>query len=249
MSDQRHATARATGPSSSESRAAFDRDLHELELDLQDMAILARNALQRAARALIADQQVLAAAVVAGDDEIDRRYLDLERRVVSLLARQAPVAGELRLLTAILHVSLHLERIGDMAVNLARITKLASGLPRRQREVHHLEEMAETSVWMVDLAMQTFRDRDADGCRRLPLVDDRVDELHRTMLVALVTSPQLGRLDWAVHLYEAARQLERAGDHAVDIAEQVWFLVTGELVEFGGAARAPRPGSAPAAPA
>jgi phosphate transport system protein len=249
MSDQRQATARATGPSSSESRAAFHRDLHELELDLQDMGVLARDALQRAAHGLIADDQALAAAVVAGDDEIDRRYLDLERRVVSLLARQAPVAGELRLLTAVLHVSLHLERIGDMAVNLARITELASRISRRQRLVRHLKEMAETAVWMVDLAMRAFRDRDADGCRRLPLVDDRVDELRRTILIALVTSPQLGRLEWAVYLSEAAGQLERAGDHAVDIAEQVWFLVTGELVEFGDAARAPRPGSAPAAPA
>jgi phosphate transport system protein len=249
MGDQRHATARATGPSGSESRAAFHRDLHELELDLQDMAILARDALQRAARALLADHKALAVAVVAGDDEIDRRYLDLERRVVSLLARQAPVAGELRLLTAVLHASLHLERIGDVAVNLARLTELADRLPRRQRLARHLEEMAETAVRMVDLAMQAFRDRDADACRRLPLVDDRVDELHRTILVALVTSPQLGRLEWAVYLSEAARQLERAGDHAVDIAEQVWFLVTGELVEFGDAARTPRPGSAPAAPA
>jgi phosphate transport system protein len=246
MIDQRAPTARTAEPGGSKSRAAFHYDLHELELDLQDMGVLARNALQRAARALIADHQALAAAVVAGDDEIDRRYLDIERRVISLLARQAPVAGDLRLLTAILHVSLHLERIGDMAVNVARITQLASGTPRKQRVVRHLEEMTQTTIWMVDLAMQAFRDRDAGGCRRLPVIDGRVDEMNRSMLVALAATAPLGQLEWGVHLCEAAKQLERAGDHAVDIAEQVWFLVTGELIEFGGTAPTPTPASAPA---
>jgi phosphate transport system protein len=169
--------------------------------------------------------------------------------VVALLVRQAPVAGELRLLTAILHVSLHLERIGDMAVNVARIAQLATGMPPKQHVVRHLEEIGETTAWMADLAMQAFRDRDAVGCRRLPLIDDRVDALNRSMLTALAAGTPLGRLDWGVHLYEAARQLKRAGDHAVDIAEQVWFLVTGELVEFGGTARTPGPASAPAASA
>jgi phosphate transport system protein len=219
MIDQRASAAGPTEPSGSEFRAAFHHELRDLELDLQDMAVLARNGLRRAVRALVADDQALSAAVVAGDR---------------------------RLLTAILHISLHLERIGDMGVNVARINQLASGMPRKQRVVLHLDEMAETSVWMVDLAMRAFRDRDADGCRRLPLIDDRVDDLTRSMLVALAASSPLGRLEWGVHLYEASRQLERAADHAVDIAEQVWFLVTGELVEFGGTARTPRLASAPA---
>jgi phosphate transport system protein len=248
MTDQRAPTARTAEPSGSASRAAFHYDLHELELDLQDRGVLARNALQRAARALVANYQALAAAVVAGDDEIDRRYLDIERRVLGLLARQAPVAGDRRLLTAILHVSLHLERIGDMAVNVARITQLASGMPRKQRVVRHLEEMAQTTIWMVDLAMQAFRDRDAGGCRRLPVIDGHVDEMNRSMLVAVAAAAPLGRLDWGVQLYEAAKQFERAGDHVVDIAEQVWFLVTGELIEFGGTAGTPTPASAPATP-
>jgi phosphate transport system protein len=97
-------------------------------------------------------------------------------------------------------------------------------------------------VWMVDLAMQTFRERDAVGCQRLPLIDDRVDELNRSMLTAVLASVEpFEHFEWGVHMYEAARQLERAADHAVDIAEQVWFLVTGELQEFGGAARVPAP--------
>ena len=206
------------------------------------MGDLARTALARATRALTVDDQALCQAVVDTDDEIDRRYLDIERRVIGQLARQAPVATELRLLTAVLHVSLHLERIGDMAVNIARLTRLAAGVPRKPPVAGHIEEMGQTAVWMVELAMQAFRERDAAGCQKLPLIDDRVDELNRSMLTAVLASVEpFEHFEWGVHMYEAARQLERAADHAVDIAEQVWFLVTGELQEFGGAARAPSP--------
>ena len=223
-------------------RTTFHPDVDRLEQDLQAMGELARTALQRATRALIVDDQALCQAVVDADDEIDRRYLDIERRVVGLLARQAPVAAELRLLTAVLHVSLHLERIGDMAVNIARLARLAAGVPRKPPVMGHLGEMGQTAVWMVELAMQSFRERDAVGCQRLPLIDDRVDELNRSMLTAVLAAVKpFEQLEWGVHMYEAARQLERAADHAVDIAEQVWFLVTGELQEFGGVARAPAP--------
>ena len=146
-----------TQPYRSELRTAFHRDVDRLEQDLQAMDDLARRALERATRALATDDQTLCQAVVDADDEIDRRYLDIERRVIGQLARQAPAAAEPRLLTAV----------------------LASVEP-----FEHLE--------------------------------------------------------WGVHMYEATRQLERAADHAVDIAEQVWFLVTGELQEFGDA-RAPAP--------
>ena len=220
-------------------RTTFHRDIDRLEQDLQAMGGLARTALARATRALTVDDQALCQAVADADDEIDRRYLDIERRVVGLLARQAPVAAELRLLTAILHVNLHLERVGDMAVNVARLARLAAGVPRKPPVAGHLEEMGQTAVWMVELAMQSFRERDAVGCQRLPLIDDRVDELNRSMLTAVLAAVKpFEQLDWGVHMYEAARQLERAADHAVDIAEQVWFLVTGELQEFGDA-RAP----------
>jgi phosphate transport system protein len=222
-------------------RTTFHRDVDRLEQDLQAMGDLARNALARATRALTVDDQALCQAVVDADDEIDRRYLDIERRVVGLLARQAPVAAELHLLTAILHVNLHLERVGDMAVNVARLARLAAGVPRKPPVAGHLEEMGQTAVWMVELAMQCFHERDAIGCQRLPLIDDRVDELNRSMLTAVLAAIKpFEQLEWGVHMYEAARQLERAADHAVDIAEQVWFLVTGDLQEFGDA-RAPAP--------
>jgi phosphate transport system protein len=181
--------------------------------------------------------------VVAGDDEVGRRCLEIERRVVDLLGRHAPVASDLRLLTAILHINLHLERIGDMAVSVAQLGQLVTGAPRSRRWTSHLEQMSERAVWMVELAMEAFGARDARGSQRLAALDDRVDELSRSLLAAMLAPGQpLDQLAWVVPLHDAGRQLERAADHAVDIAEQVWFLATGELVEFDS----PSPVSAPA---
>jgi len=104
--------------------------------------------------------------------------------------------------------------------------------------------MGDTAVWMVELAMQAFGTRDAQGSQRIPTLDDRVDELNRSLLAAVLAPGQpLDQLAWVVHLHDAGRHLERAADHAVDIAEQVWFLVTGELQEFDSHPRLPAPAS------
>jgi phosphate transport system protein len=225
-------------------RDRFHDPLEHLEADVQAQGALVRAALTRATRGLVSGDAALCGAVVAGDDEVDRRYLDIERRVVELLGRHAPVATDLRLLTAILHINLHLERIGDMAVNLARLGKAVAGAPRGGRWIRHLEQMSDTAVSMVELAMQAFGARNAQGSQRIPTLDDRVDELNRSLLaVVLAPGQPLDQLAWVVHLYDAGRQLERAADHAVDIAEQVWFLVTGELCEFDSVPRVPAPAS------
>jgi phosphate transport system protein len=223
-------------------RDRFHDTLKDLEADVQAQGALVRAALARATRGLVTGNTALCGAVIAGDDEVDRRYLDIERQVIDLLGRHAPVASDLRLLTAILHINLHLERIGDMAVNVARLGQVVADAPRSRRWTRHLEQMSESAVWMVELAVQAFGARDAPGSQRLPTLDARVDELNRSLLAAMLAPGQpLDQLAWVVYLHDAGRQLERAADHAVDIAEQVWFLVTGELVEFDSAPRVPAP--------
>jgi phosphate transport system protein len=225
-------------------RDRFHDTVEHLEADVQAQGALVRVALARATRGLVTGNAALCGAVVAGDDEVDRRYLDIERQVVDLLGRHAPVASDLRLLTAILHINLHLERIGDMAVNVARLGQVVADAPRSRKWIRHLEQMSDTAVWMVELAMQAFGARDAPGSQRLPTLDARVDELNRSLLAAVLAPRQpLDQLAWVVHLHDAGRQLERAADHAVDIAEQVWFLVTGELREFERAPHVPAPAS------
>jgi phosphate transport system protein len=223
-------------------RDRFHDSLARLETDLQAQGARVRVALARATRGLVAGNAALCGAVVAADDEVDRRYLDIERQVVDLLGRHAPVASDLRLLTAILHINLHLERIGDMAVNVARLGQVVAGAPRSQRWTRHLEQMSEGAVWMLELAMQALAARDAQASQRLPTLDERVDELNRSLLAAVLAPGQpLDQLAWVVYLHDAGRQLERAADHAVDIAEQVWFLVTGELREFDSTPHVPAP--------
>jgi len=225
-------------------RDRFHDTLERLEADVQAQGALVRAALARATRGLVTGDAALCGAVAAGDDEVDRRYLDIERRVVELLGRHAPVASDLRLLTAILHINLHLERIGDMAVNVAWLGQAVADVPRGGRWIRHLEQMSDAAVWMVELAMQAFGARNAQESQRIPTLDDRVDELNRSLLAAVLAPGQpLDQLAWVVHLHDAGRHLERAADHAVDIAEQVWFLVTGELQEFDSHPRLPAPAS------
>jgi phosphate transport system protein len=223
-------------------RDRFHDSLERLETDVQAQGTRVRVALARATRGLVAGNVALCGAVVTADDEVDRRYLDIERRVVDLLGRHAPVAADLRLLTALLHINLHLERVGDMAVNVARLGQVVADAPRSRRWTGHLEQMSEHAVWMLELAMQALAARDARGSQQLPALDDRVDELNRSLLAAVLAPSQpLDRLAWVVDLHDAGRQLERAADHAVDIAEQVWFLVTGELREFDSPPPVPAP--------
>ena len=229
-------------PPSGPHRDCFHDSLERLETDVQAQGTRVRVALARATRGLVSGNAALCGAVVTADDEVDRRYLDIERQVIDLLGRHAPVATDLRLLTALLHVNLHLERIGDMAVNVAQLGQAVAAAPRSQRWTRHLEQMSEHAVWMVELAMQALATRDAPGSQQLPTLDDRVDELNRSLLAAVLAPSQpLDQLAWVVHLHDAGRQLERAADHAVDIAEQVWFLVTGELREFDSPPHVPTP--------
>jgi phosphate transport system protein len=175
-----------TDPPPRPDRDRFHDTLEHLEENLQAQAAVVRAALARATRGLVTGNTALCGAVVAGDDEVDRRYLDIERQVVDLLGHHAPVASDRRLLTAILHVNLHLERIGDMAVNVARLGQVVADAPRSRRWTRHLEQMSENAVWMLELAMQAFGARDAPGSQRLPTLDAQVDELNRSLLAAVL---------------------------------------------------------------
>jgi phosphate transport system protein len=219
-------------------RGAFQEELDALVDQVSDMGARACGALARALRAFAAEDLTMCDVVIAGDDALDDQFAGIQHEVLRLIARQAPVARDARLLTAAMHIALHLERIGDLAVNVARLTKLAAGLPRDPVVLRDLEQMGTIALGMADEAVRAFAQRDADACLRLVLTDDRVDELNRAVLerVLAIQTPT-ERRRWAVYMDEVARQLERASDHAVDIGEQVWFMITGELREFNSPAR------------
>ena len=189
--------------------------------------------MEQALHALTGRDLAVCEAVIRGDDEVDQLYLDVERRILGLFALQTPVASDLRLLTALLHINLHLERIADQAVNMAKITKLADGLPPNPTVLQHLGEMGAIALGMVGAAMAALARRDLELARKLPELDEPIDRLNRGMLQQVLAASDDQRvLEWGIRMYVVSRQLERVGDNAVDIGEQVAFLVTGEFREF-----------------
>jgi len=159
--------------------------------------------------------------------------VSIEQRILALLALQTPVASDLRLITSMLHVNLHLERIGDMAVNIAKTSRSIKDLPSSGIILAHIQEMSDVVRPMIRTAMEAFAKRDLNLCLRLPEMDDPVDRLNIGMyqeVAALAGDP--AKLDWGLRMILIARQLERVGDHAVDIGEQIGFLLTGEFREF-----------------
>jgi phosphate transport system protein len=216
-----------------EVRRHFHEELHALEGDVQRTAAKARLLLVKALEVLARDDPAMCEEVINGDDEVDELYLEVERHILKLFALQTPVASDLRLLTTLLHVNLHLERIGDQAVNLAKMAKASHGLPQHPKTLQSLEEMGAIALRMIDTAMAALARRDFELARKLPEMDDPIDRLNRGMLATVLeTSDDKRMLEWAIRMFVVSRQIERIGDNAVDIGEQVAFLVTGEFHEF-----------------
>jgi phosphate transport system protein len=218
---------------SPETRRHFHLELQALEVMVQAMGSAVQSLLKTALDALDSEQSALADKVIDGDEEIDKYYLEIEEKILEVFALQTPVASDLRLLTALLHINLHLERVADMAVNIAKIVKLTIGLPRHPTVLKHLKEMGDVALKMLAAALDAFSRRDLALCLKLPEMDDPIDSLNRGMLQEVLSiSGDQSALEWGIRMHVVSRQLERVGDHAVDIGEQVAFLVTGEFREF-----------------
>ncbi len=178
----------------------------------------------------------LAAIVVADDDRIDGRYLEVHQGVLSLLARQAPVAGDLRLVAALLHIVKHLERIGDQCTNIAKMVPLLGHEPPTDPEItERIRLMGAQARSQVRQARQSFALRDPDLAIDLSRQDDTIDDLNREIFRRAV---DIGGADadlreWAMSMVLVSRALERIGDNAVDIGEQTVFVVTGLFRELG----------------
>ena len=215
------------------SRVPFHESLEQIEMDLLSMGEIAGNSVQRSVEALVQHDDATAQGVIDDDDRIDELYMKIDSDVLSVLALQSPVAADLRLISAIMHSNLHLERVGDQAVNVAKLylrTKDESGSESMRQQI---EEMGTLVVTMIRTAMEAFGRRDLELALKVPTMDDPVDRLNRsTHLEALKLADDPRSLDWGLHMNMAARALERVGDNAVDIAEQVGFLLTGEFREF-----------------
>jgi len=214
-------------------RVEFRQRLDQLEASLQEQGELCLRALRGAIDALETQDAELCDEVIVFDDEIDMRYHRIEKLVEETLALETPVAGDLRLVLAVLHSSIHLERIGDQSVTIAKLTKLTAELERRHDLVEGLREMGDRCHEMVKISLDAFADRDTERARSLVDLDELVDRTNRRVtdhVLEMASSP--GLQEWGMRMIVVARCLERIGDNAVDIGEQTEFLVTGEFHEF-----------------
>lgn len=214
-------------------RVEYQQSLEALEASLQEQGAVVLRSVRGAVDALESQDVELCDEVVAYDDEVDTRYHAIERSIEQLLAQQAPVATDLRLVLAVLHNAIHLERIGDQAVTIAKLTKLSASLERRHDLVEGLREMGDRAEAMVRISLDAFAARDVERARSLVELDELIDRTNRRVVdkvLETLSSPEA--TEWGMRMIVASRCLERIGDNAVDIGEQTEFVVTGEFHEF-----------------
>jgi phosphate transport system protein len=219
-------------------RISFQEDLDRTEAGLQEEGELVLRALRGALNALSEQDAELSEEVIAFDDQVDALYFRIQAGIQALLARQTPVAGDLRLVLALLHANLHLERMGDYCVTIAKLTKLVSDFDPDPELVDAFADMGVRAEGMIRVALDSFANRDVDGAESLVELDEMIDRANRRVVgqvLALGSDP--ARLEWGLRMITVSRCLERIGDHAVDIGEQVAYLVTGEFREFTDASR------------
>ena len=223
-------------------RVHFQQQLRELqERALGGLDIVVEQ-LDRVLEALSHQDVELAQMVIADDDRVDGRYLEVHQGILSLLALQAPVAGDLRLVAALLHVIMRVERMGDQCVNIAKLIPLSGHEPPVRLEV--LDALAKMGAYARSEVMQckaAFAGRDVGLAEDLVRQDREINRLNREIFrMALEIGEDADTREWAMHMILVARALERIGDNAVDIGEQVAFVVTGLFQEFSDSSYPPR---------
>jgi len=215
-------------------RIHYREELELLERNALGGIDLAVETLGRTIEALAHHDVELAELVVADDDRIDGRYLEVHQSILTLLATQAPVATDLRLIAALLHLIKSVERIGDQCVNIAKLIPLSGrDAPRDERMLADLVTMGRQVKALLGQAKQAFAARDVELARDLVRGDEVVDNLNRECFrLAIEIGDEVDRREWGMTMMLVSRALERMGDNAVDIGEQAVFVVTGLFEEF-----------------
>jgi phosphate transport system protein len=215
-------------------RTHFQEELAKLETQALGGLDLVVVALDRALETVQHQDVELASIVIADDDRIDGRYLEVQQGILSLLALQAPVAGDLRIVAALLHAMKNIERMGDQCVNIAKMVPLAGHEPPADERILGLiQQMGEQARQQVVQCKQAFERRDVNLAQDLVRQDDKIDRLNKeTFHLALEIGDDPDTREWAMHMTLVARCIERIGDNAVDIGEQTVFVVTGLFREF-----------------
>jgi phosphate transport system protein len=227
-----------------QTRLHYQEELGALEVRALGGLDLVVQSLDRTLEAVEHQDIELSQIVVADDDRIDGRYLEVHQAILTLLATQAPVATDLRLISALLHVMHSIERMGDQCVNISKVIPLTGhDAPVHADMVDRILRMGKQARAMISQAKKAFEDRNVDVARDLVRQDDLIDDLNKECFrIAVQVGEDQDSREWAMTMMLVARAIERIGDNAVDIGEQVAFVVTGLFREFEDASH---PGQAP----
>ena len=214
-------------------RETLDRAIDDLLAQVVEQSSMVENSLSEAVNALQSQNDSKAKTIYTADRQINKKQFEIEETVITLIATQQPMARDLRLLAAILEITTELERMGDYAKGIARIT-VRINQEKLLPPIRHIQPMTDVCVHLLHRAIQAFLERDAELARALPPEDDQVDDyfniIYRELMDQMITNPD--SVDQANHLLWVAHNLERVADRVTNVCERIVFVVTGELLEM-----------------
>ncbi len=209
-------------------REQFRQELKTLHADVVSIVGEVSSRTRDAVTSLVNGDVELAEKVIAGDDELDRQCLAIEERVLETIATQFPVARDLRLLQSLTFISMHLERMGDLAVNIAKAARRTASRKGPQTLYDLIQAQGNLVYRVLDATREALETRDLELARKLPELDEPIDHLYKQFFRELARLHEEEDIEWASSMVLASRYLERIADNSVDIGERIAFLITGE---------------------
>lgn len=209
-------------------REQFTQELDDLHAEVVDIVRSVTAATRASVGSLVSGDLEIAEQVIAGDDEIDRRCLGIEERVLETIATQFPVARDLRLLQSLTYIAMHLERMADLAVNIAKAARRTAGRKGPQTLYDLIQAQGNLVYRVLDTTREALENHDLELARKLPELDEPIDHLYKQFFRELARLHEEEEIEWASSMVLASRYLERIADNAVDIGERIAYLITGE---------------------
>lgn len=209
-------------------REQFRQELKAIHVEVVDILQTITGSTREAVTSLITGDVDLAEKVIAGDDAIDTRCIAVEERVLETIATQFPVARDLRLLHSLAYIAIHLERMADLGVNIAKAARRTADRKGPQTLYDLIQAQGNLVYRVLDATREALDTRDLELARKLPELDEPIDHLYKQFFRELARLQDEEDIDWASSMVLAARYLERIADHSVDIGERIAYLITGE---------------------
>ncbi len=209
-------------------REQFTQELVDLQAEVVDICLAVTGSTRAAVASLVNGDVDAANIVIAGDDVIDARCLGIEERVLETIATQFPVARDLRLLQSLTFIAMHLERMGDLSVNIAKAARRTADRRGPQTLYDLIQAQGNLVYRVLDTTREALQNRDLELARKLPELDEPIDHLYKQFFRELARLHEEEEIEWASSMVLASRYLERIADNAVDIGERIAYLITGE---------------------